>query len=97
MSVLTGNEFKVFLYLFKWAGKNEYFFSPTDLSINLGMSEDTARDSLKKLINLEYVKQISTYSFTFSPVSEKANEKHNILKAERILKSEEKHKRGGNT
>lgn len=70
MSVLSGNEFKIYMYILKWKGKEQYFFSPADIQIRLDIGEDTARKAFKTFTEYGFLKQISTNVFEFDPMPE---------------------------
>lgn len=86
MGILTGNEFKIYMYLMKWAGgKKQYFFSPVDIAIRLDIGEDTARKAIKTLINYGYLieKSKNIYNFNPAPV---VKDVYNSKVGERALK-----------
>lgn len=75
--LLTGNEFKLYIYLFSWAGKGEYEFSPAALQPILNISEDTARKIFKAFIDYGYLIQTGTHKYSFDPMPEKAQIAYN--------------------
>ena len=66
---LSGNEFKIWLYCFKWNSAGEFFYSPATLEKDFGISESTAQRSLQKLEKLGYIekKPGSVNSYIFHP------------------------------
>jgi len=67
MNVLSGNEFKIYMYLLKWKGQEYYDFSPTDLEIQLGLSENTIRKIRDNFIQLGFLVPISKNVYSFDP------------------------------
>lgn len=57
MRDLNGNEFKVWLYCFKWNNKDLFFYSPAALTQDFGLSESTAQRAFKRLEALGYLEQ----------------------------------------
>lgn len=86
MGILSGNEFKIYMYLMKWAGgKQQYFFSPVDIAIRLDIGEDTARKALKTLISYGYLIKTNNNTYDFNPAPE-VTEHYNAVVGERALK-----------
>ena len=84
-SDLTGNEFKVYLYLFKWAGSRNdndktkpgyYEFSPADIEIQLDMSTKTAQTIKKSLLSKGYLERVSENTFNFNPYPNNLNDRY---------------------
>ena len=65
--LLTGNEYKLYMYLLKWAGKGEYQFSPSDISDKLNFKEDTSRKIFKTFVQYKILTQISNGHYIFDP------------------------------
>lgn len=65
--LLSGNEFKFYMYIFSWAGKGEFEFSPAALERALNFKEDTARKVFKKFIEYGILKPTATHRYTFDP------------------------------
>lgn len=86
LGVFTGNECKILIYLFKWAGKGGYYFSPADIYIRLDIGEDTARKALNNFKKLGLVEEVVRNKFSFHPMPEKLEEIYKIKLAERALK-----------
>ena len=65
---LSGNAFKLWLYLLKWSGKGYYDFSPTHLCevLNIG-SKNTIRTIKDELIQKKYLVEISQNVCYFYP------------------------------
>ena len=82
--LLTGNEYKFYMYLFSWAGKGTYDFSPAALQQLLDISEDTARKIFKTFIDYGYLIQIGTHRYSFDPAPEKAQTAYNKKWAEKF-------------
>ena len=68
---LNGNEFKVWLYCFKWNNAGEFSYSPATLAKDFGLSESTAQRALQRLEVLGYIekKPNSANSYIFHPNS----------------------------
>ncbi len=87
MGILSGNEFKIYLYLYKWSGgEQKYDFSPADIYIKLGISEDTARKAFKTLTNLKFLIQESNLRYQFDPMPNNIKTLYLNKLAERGLK-----------
>jgi len=65
--VLSGNEYKLYMYILKWAGKTEYEFSPADIADKLDIKEDTARKIFKNFIQYGILTQTANHRYTFDP------------------------------
>lgn len=65
--LLNGNEYKLYMYLLKWAGKGEYEFSPADISNKLDFKEDTARKIFKTFIQYKILIPITNHHYNFDP------------------------------
>ena len=83
LGLLTGNEYKLYMYILKWAGKGTYEFSPANLQIELGFKEDTARKSKKKLEEYGFLTLMRQNHYSFDPLPQKAIDLWNIEKAKR--------------
>ncbi len=68
LSQLSGNAFKLWLYLLRWEGKKYYEFSPTHLceALNIG-SRNTVKNAKEELIRNNYLVNISTNVYEFHP------------------------------
>lgn len=68
MRTLSGNAFKLWLYLLKWQGKGYYDFSPAHLceALNIG-SKNTIRTVKEELINKNYMIEVSQNVCYFYP------------------------------
>lgn len=77
MYLLSGNEYKFYMYLFSWAGKGEYEFSPADLVKRLDFGEDTARKIFKHFIELGFLVQQNAHRYSFDAYPAKAVEAYN--------------------
>ena len=86
MLVLNGNEYKVYMYLLKWAGKGIYDFSPADLETRLNISESTSQKIKKRFIELGFFERISQNKFNFIPVPKNLKIQAQILQGQIILK-----------
>jgi hypothetical protein len=65
---LSGNAFKLWLYLLKWNGKGYYDFSPTHLCEVLGIgSKNTIRAIKDELIQKKYLVEVSQNICYFYP------------------------------
>ena len=89
MSVLTANEFKIYLYILKWAGKTEGFnYAPADIEILLGIGESTAQKTKKRFIELGFLEPITTNTFKFNPTPKNLKQLSEIEMAKRIVDRE---------
>ena len=68
MQTLSGNTFKLWLYLLKWVGKGYYEFSPVHLCeiLNIG-SKNTIRTMKEELIQKKYLIEESDNKCIFYP------------------------------
>ena len=66
---LNGNEFKIWMYCYKWHGQGYVYFSPATLTQDFGLSESTAQRAFKRLEQLKYLEKIDgkVNSYTFHP------------------------------
>ena len=65
---LSGNAFKLWLYLLKWNGKGYYDFSPTHLCEALNIrSKNTVRTIKEELIKEKYLIEVSSNVYYFYP------------------------------
>lgn len=72
MHLLNGNEYKFYMYLFSWAGKEEgYNFSPADLNEKLNFGEDTARKIFKRFIEYGFLVKEYNHVYKFDSYPEK--------------------------
>lgn len=70
---LSGNGFKVYMYLLSWYGKGEVFFSPVAVCKKWGVSEQGARDAIKELIKLGFLEATEKPTiFNFYPIARNA-------------------------
>lgn len=74
--LLNGNEYKVYMYIFKWAGQGYYEYSPADIEKSLDIKEDTARKIFKKLIEYGYLTYIASRKYKFDPYPDVAKQKY---------------------
>lgn len=74
--LLSGNEYKFYMYLFSWAGKKEYEFSPADLEKRLDFKEDTARKIFKHFIELGFLVKTKEHRYIFDAYPDKAIEEY---------------------
>ena len=66
---LDGNEFKIWMYLMKFTGKDKFYFSPAALTQYFNISESTAQRGFKRLEALGYlVKNSSVRGYDFHPL-----------------------------
>ena len=89
MAVLSGNEYLIYMYLMKWAGKEGgYQFSPADIEKHLGIGESTSQKTKKKFIELGILIKQSTNKYEFNPYPEGMKQKAELARAKYILKRE---------
>lgn len=69
MRNLTGNGFKLYLYLLSWEGQGYYDFSPSGIAKELHMSDEGARNARDELINKGYCVILTENSCEFYPIS----------------------------
>lgn len=74
--LLNGNEYKFYMYLFSWAGKKQYDFSPADLSNKLGFKEDTARKIFKNFIQYGFLTPINNCYYEFNAYPKEIEQKY---------------------
>ncbi len=74
--LLSGNEYKFYMYLFSWAGKTRYEFSPADLRKRLDFKEDTARKIFKHFVELGFLVPVKEHQYEFDAFPEKAREEY---------------------
>ena len=65
--LLSGNEYKLYMYLLKWSGKTTYEFSPADIADKLNFKEDTARKAFKNFVQYGILIQIANHHYKFDP------------------------------
>lgn len=71
---LNGNEFKIWLYLMKFNGKNNFYYSPAALQQDFNISESTAQRGFKRLEQLGYLQKNKTNrGYTFYPLGNNDN------------------------
>lgn len=80
--LLSGNEYKLYMYFLKWAGKGEYEFSPVDIAKRLNFKEDTARKAFKKFIEYKILTQIATHRYHFDPYPQGIENIYNAAQVE---------------
>lgn len=88
MNILSGNEFKVYIYLLKWKGQGHYDFSPADLEIQLDISENTIRKIRDNFIKMGFLIQTSKNTYIFDPFPETILDIASIRRGERREKRE---------
>lgn len=69
MRNLSGNGFKLYMYLFSWEGKKSYDFSPSGIKKELGISDEGARNARDELINKGYIIPLTENTCEFYPIS----------------------------
>ena len=70
MSDLEPAEYILWQYLLKWRGKTFYDFSPADLEINFGWSENSSRKYRNALEKKGYIIKNSQNQYEFIPYPE---------------------------
>lgn len=88
MNILSGNEFKVYMYLLKWKGQDHYDFSPADLEIQLDISENTVRKIRDTFIKMGFLVQTSKNTYIFDPFPETTADVATARRGERREKRE---------
>lgn len=68
MHTLNGNAFKLWIYLMSWEGKGIYEFSPANLSKELKVSDEGARNARKELIEKGFLIENGN-TLEFFPIS----------------------------
>lgn len=58
LNELNGNEFKVWLYCFKWNNTTDFYYSPATLIQDFGLSESTAQRAFQRLEALGYLEKV---------------------------------------
>ncbi len=69
MRNLTGNGFKLYMYLLSWEGKKFYDFSPSAIAKDLHISDEGARNARDELIRKGYLISITDNKYEFYPIS----------------------------
>jgi len=73
MRLLSGNGFKLYMYLFSWEGQKEktgyYDFSPAGIHKETGMSDEGARKALKELQKMGFIITDEKGHMEFFPIS----------------------------
>lgn len=68
MLKLTGNGYKLWEYMYSWAGNGQFYLSPTQINKEIGISEKGLRLARKELENYNCLKPVdgknNTYVFT---------------------------------
>ena len=90
MNVLSGNEFKLYMYLLKWKGQGYYDFSPAEIEIQLDMSENTSRTVRNRLIQLGFLEQGNNKNYIFNPFPNNLEDLATLKRGERREKREGK-------
>ena len=70
MSDLEPAEYILWQYLLKWRGQTYYDFSPADLEINFGWSENSSRKYKEGLEKKGYITKNSKNQYEFNPYPE---------------------------
>lgn len=69
MRNLSGNGYKLYMYLLSWDGEEYYNFSPATIAKELHMSDEGARNARDELINKGYLIILSDNICEFFPIS----------------------------
>lgn len=69
MRLLTGNGFKLYMYLLSWDGNKKYDFSPAGIAKALNISDEGARNAKDELINKGFCVILSENVSEFYPIS----------------------------
>ena len=70
MRILNGNAYKLWVYLLSWEGQGYYDFSPSNLSKELSISDQGARNARQELIDKGYLVPIKNGTYEFFPISQ---------------------------
>ena len=65
MRNLSGNGFKLYMYLLSWEGQKYYDFSPSGIHKSLHISDEGARNARDELIDKGYIILINDLSFIY--------------------------------
>lgn len=94
MTDLTAPEFMLWEYILKWRGPRKennnqryYDFSPADLHILFGWSENSARKYLKELEKKRYIISQGKNSYVFVPYPEEVQGRAAIIREKRRNKN----------
>lgn len=88
MSDLDAPEYVLWQYLLKWRGQGYYDFSPADLEINFGWSENSARKYKKGLEDKKYLTKNSENRYVFNPYPSEVENRAAKRREENRLKHE---------
>ncbi len=69
MRNLSGNGFKLYMYLLSWEGQKYYDFSPSGIHKSLHISDEGARNARDELIDKGYIILINDSTCEFYPIS----------------------------
>lgn len=69
MRILSGNGFKLYMYLLSWEGNKYYDFSPAGIAKELKMSDEGARNARKELYEKGFLIDCGNSNFEFYPIS----------------------------
>lgn len=69
MRILNGNAYKLWVYLLSWEGQGFYDFSPANLSKELNVSDQGARNARQELIDKGYLVPNADGNLEFFPIS----------------------------
>ena len=69
MRILSGNGYKLYMYLLSWEGQGYYDFSPAGIAKELHMSDEGARNAKKELQTKGYIIEVSENILEFFPIS----------------------------
>ena len=69
MRLLSGNGFKLYMYLLSWEGKDKYEFSPAGIAKETKMSDEGARKARNELVQKGFLMPIDSNYLEFFPIS----------------------------
>jgi len=88
MTDLEPSEYMLWQYLLKWSGQKYYNFSPADLEINFGWSENSARKYRDMLMKKGYLEKVSKNQYVFNPYPSVVEERAAAIREQNRLKHE---------
>ena len=69
MRLLSGNGFKLYMYLLSWEGKGVYDFSPAGIAKETKMSDEGARKARNELVEKGFLIPMDNGHLEFFPIS----------------------------
>lgn len=91
MADLDSPTFVLWQYILKWRGKKEgYSFSPADLEIRFGWTENSSRKYFKTLVEKHYLTQMNNTYYSFTPYPEEVSYRAAKFREDNRIKREKR-------